>query len=637
MSEEKQKSYRVLARKYRPQGFDQLIGQDALVRTLKNAIESGRVAHAFILTGIRGTGKTTTARIIAKALNYKGPDGKSAPTTGPTEDCQICQAITEDRHPDVMEMDAASRTGVDDIREILDGVRYAPTSARYKVYIIDEIHMLSKSAFNALLKTLEEPPEHVIFIFATTEIRKVPVTVLSRCQRFDLRRVDAETLADYYKELCGKEEVGFEDEAIKLIARAADGSVRDGLSLLDQAIALSNGEITTVQLQDMLGLADRNIVLNALEGAISGSCETALEILADLYKKGADPLVVLQDMLDFTHLMTRMKAAPKSGGTYAAIADTTRERLESLSSKLSMPSLGRAWQILLKGLGEVQQSPNPQSAAEMILIRLAYASDLPDPAAILKRLQSSAENNIAGSSEASNEKSGSDKSATASAGRSPAENGGSVSAAAAPSSLSEQAHASPAPPQQASQADDTPETEMAALPTLQPLPSSSGGAECNLSHTAANDAGTYGGQATALKPLEVFPDPDIDNIDEYPLHSLRDVEFFLRKKGHMILAGQIFQYAHEVNFEKGRLELRTEEQASSSLLTDLSKALSELTQERWFVSSSKETGSPTLAEQRMAAQDVALDKAKQHSVVKDVLRTFPGATIELKEELKEKN
>ncbi|PZQ48280.1 MAG: DNA polymerase III subunit gamma/tau [Micavibrio aeruginosavorus] len=385
-----QKEYRVLARKYRPKNFDDLIGQEALVRTLKNAIESGRIAHAFMLTGIRGVGKTTTARIIAKALNYTGPDGKSGPTTGNTDDCDICKAITEDRHPDVFEMDAASRTGVDDIREILDGVRYAPTSARYKIYIIDEVHMLSKNAFNALLKTLEEPPPHVKFIFATTEIRKVPVTVLSRCQRFDLRRIDAETLAAYYKTITEKEGVKADDEALSLISRAADGSARDGLSMLDQAIALSQGDVTAQKVKDMLGLADRGLVLDLLENAVTGKCEAALSIMDDLYRKGADPSVIIGDMLDLSHLLTKIRAVPSMGETLQVMAKEEMLRASTLAAKLSMPSLGRVWQILLKGLNEVNYAPVPQKAAEMLIIRLAYAADLPDPADLIKKLKDGA-------------------------------------------------------------------------------------------------------------------------------------------------------------------------------------------------------------------------------------------------------
>lgn len=383
-----QTPYRVLARKYRPGSFDELIGQDALVRTLKNAIESNRIAHAFMLTGVRGVGKTTTARIIAKALNYTGPDGKAGPTTQPTDDCVQCQSIAEGRHPDVMEMDAASRTGVDDIREILDGVRYAPTAARYKIYIIDEVHMLSKGAFNALLKTLEEPPPHVKFIFATTEIRKVPVTVLSRCQRFDLRRVEIPVLETHYGAICVKEGVKADPAAIAMIARAADGSVRDGLSLLDQAIALGGGtEITADQVQAMLGLADRGRVLDLLDHALKGEAAEALDGFEELHRLGADPFVVMNDLLDLTHLMTRLRVAPKTADLPAGLSPEGMARAVECAGKLSMPSLGRAWQILLKGLAEVNAAPNPQAAAEMILIRLIYAADLPDPADLLKRLK----------------------------------------------------------------------------------------------------------------------------------------------------------------------------------------------------------------------------------------------------------
>ncbi|MBP7720971.1 MAG: DNA polymerase III subunit gamma/tau [Alphaproteobacteria bacterium] len=371
--------YRVLARKYRPRNFDELIGQDALVRTLKNAIDSGRVAHAFMLTGVRGVGKTTTARIIAKALNYKGPDGKSGPTTGSTDDCSLCRAIAEDRHPDVIEMDAASHTGVENMREILDGVRYAPTEARYKIYVIDEVHMLSKSAFNALLKTLEEPPPHVKFIFATTEIRKVPLTVLSRCQRFDLRRVDIPTLSDHFLNICKKEKVKAEDEAIAQIARAADGSVRDGLSLLDQAISLGGEKITAQLVTDMLGLGDRGRTLDLLEKALTGDMPEALKIMDEMYRSGGDPLVLIQDLLDFTHLLTKLRAIPK--------AKTEDKRLAALAAELSMPTLGRTWQILLKGLNEVQNAPAPHAAAEMIIIRLSYAADLPDPVDLIRKLK----------------------------------------------------------------------------------------------------------------------------------------------------------------------------------------------------------------------------------------------------------
>ena len=375
---QKGEAYRVLARKYRPQDFTGLIGQEALVRTLSNAFATGRIAHAFMLTGVRGVGKTTTARIIARALNCIGPDGKrTEPTIHPCGVCEPCIAIAESRHIDVLEMDAASRTGIDDIREIIDGVRYAPASARYKVYIIDEVHMLSKQAFNGLLKTLEEPPPHVKFIFATTEIRKVPVTVLSRCQRFDLRRIETPELVAHLKVIAGNEGVKIEDGALALVARAAEGSVRDSLSLLDQAIAHQEGEtINAESVRGMLGLADRGRVLDLFEKVMGGKIAEALTDLSQLYDVGADPLVVMQDLLETTHFLTRLKVAPDAEGFFDG-GSSEAKRSADMAAKLSVPSLTRAWQLLLKGLFEVRDSTHPLKAAEMALIRLAYAADLP--------------------------------------------------------------------------------------------------------------------------------------------------------------------------------------------------------------------------------------------------------------------
>ncbi|MDE1903371.1 MAG: DNA polymerase III subunit gamma/tau, partial [Alphaproteobacteria bacterium] len=376
--------YRVLARKYRPTNFAELIGQEAMVRTLANAIATGRIAHAFILTGVRGVGKTTTARIIARALNCIGPDGKGGPTVEPCGQCEHCRAIAEDRHVDVMEMDAASRTGVDDIRELTDGVRYKPVSARFKIYIIDEVHMLSKNAFNALLKTLEEPPPDVKFIFATTEVHKVPVTVLSRCQRFSLRRVPADMLAQHYAKIATAEKVAAESGAIALIARAADGSVRDGLSILDQAIALGAGTVTETAVRDMLGVADRGLVFDLLETVLKGDAAGAVQRMDDLYQGGTDPAMALQELLDLTYHLTRLKLAPDSGEEF----EGGRNRALPLAQKLGMAELARAWQMLLKGLGEVQNAPSPIQAAEMVLIRLAYVADLPAPADLIKALES---------------------------------------------------------------------------------------------------------------------------------------------------------------------------------------------------------------------------------------------------------
>src|ERR1700745_3136480 len=380
-------AYRVLARKYRPSTFAELIGREAMVRTLSNAIATGRIAHAFILTGVRGVGKTTTARIIARALNCIGPDGAGGPTITPCRHGVHGPSIAEDRHVDVMEMDAASRTGVDDIRDLTEGVRYRPVSGRYKVYIIDEVHMLSKNAFNALLKTLEEPPPDVKFVFATTEINKVPVTVLSRCQRFSLRRVPVEQLTPHYRRIAEAEGVEIEPAALALIARAADGSVRDGLSLLDQSIALSGGRVTEAAVRNMLGVADRGLVYDLLESVLRGDAPAALAQMDHLYQGGADPLMVFQDLLDLSHFVTRLKLAPEAG-TGDPIAEGDRVRAGPLAEKLTIPVLARGWQMRLKGIEEVQVAPSPSRAAEMVLVRLAYVADLPAPAELVRSVAS---------------------------------------------------------------------------------------------------------------------------------------------------------------------------------------------------------------------------------------------------------
>jgi DNA polymerase-3 subunit gamma/tau len=381
-------AYRVLARKYRPTSFDDLIGQDALVRTLRNAFAMNRIAHAFMLTGVRGVGKTTTARILARALNCTGADGTGGPTPDPCGVCENCVAILADRHPDVVEMDAASNTGVDDVREIIEATRFRPLSARTKVFIIDEVHMLSKAAFNALLKTLEEPPPHIKFVLATTEIRKVPVTVLSRCQRFDLRRVAVEELVKRFELIVAKEQVRISEPALELIARAADGSVRDGLSLLDQAIARGAedaAEISAPMVTDMLGLADRTYVFSLMEAVVAGDAEAALEISDRSYERGADPGVLLSDLLGLAHLLMRMKTVPGLT-TSAALPEVERTRGAALAQMLSVPFLGRLWQMLLKGLQEVESAPDRRAGAEMILIRLCHVADMPPPGDLLKQI-----------------------------------------------------------------------------------------------------------------------------------------------------------------------------------------------------------------------------------------------------------
>ena len=378
--------YRVLARKYRPASFDDLIGQDAMVRTVSNAFETGRIPQAWILTGVRGVGKTTTARILARALNYALPDGS---VTGPTVKMPRlgteCQAIMESRHIDVLEMDAASHNSDDDIRQINDAVRYAPVSARYKVYILDEVHMLSGAAFNALLKTLEEPPPHAKFIFATTEIRKVPVTVLSRCQRFDLRRVEAGVLVAHLEGITGQEGLTAEPEALALIARAAEGSVRDALSLLDQAIAHAAGSVRAEDVRQMLGLADRSRVIDLFDALMRGDIAAALKELREQYDAGADPAVVLTDLAEFTHFVTRVKVVPAVADD-RSLAEIERTRGRAFAAALSMRVLARTWQMLFKGLPEVQSAAKPIAAAEMVLVRIAYAADLPTPDEVVRSL-----------------------------------------------------------------------------------------------------------------------------------------------------------------------------------------------------------------------------------------------------------
>ncbi len=381
------KHYRVLARKYRPSSFDDLIGQDAVVRTVSNAFETGRIPQAWILTGVRGVGKTTTARILARALNYELPDGS---VKGPTIHMKVpgvhCQAIMESRHIDVLEMDAASHTGVDDVRQINDSVRYAPASARYKVYIIDEVHMLSTAAFNAFLKTLEEPPEHAKFVFATTEIRKVPVTVLSRCQRFDLRRVEADVLMTHLAGIATREGVEAEPEALGIIARAAEGSVRDSLSLFDQAIAHAAGTVRADAVRQMLGLADRTRVIDLFDSLVRGDIASAFREFREQYDTGADPIVVLSDLAEFVNFVTRVKIVPATADN-VAFGETERRRARDFAAKLSMRVLSRMWQMLLKGITEAQLATRPAAAAEMVLVRIAYVADMPTPDEAIRMLE----------------------------------------------------------------------------------------------------------------------------------------------------------------------------------------------------------------------------------------------------------
>ena len=376
--------YRVLARKYRPVNLDGLRGQDVLVRTLRHAVESGRIAQAFLLTGVRGVGKTTTARILARILNCVGPDGSGGVTAEPCGTCEQCTAIAGDRHVDVLEIDAASHTGIDNMRDLLESARYRPVMGRYKIYVMDEVHMLSNAAFNALLKTLEEPPEHLKFVFATTELRKIPATILSRCQRFDLRRVDARELAGYFGGIVAKERAEASDKALELIARAADGSVRDGLSILDQALAQGQGKVVEDDVRDMLGLADRGRILDLHEAVMGGRIADALAVLDGQYAAGVDPVSVLEDLLEFTHWLTRYKSTPEAASH--AAPEFERVHGAAMADKLGVPHLTRAWQILLKGIGEARTAPNSRQAADMTLVRLAYSADLPTVEQALRAL-----------------------------------------------------------------------------------------------------------------------------------------------------------------------------------------------------------------------------------------------------------
>jgi DNA polymerase-3 subunit gamma/tau len=386
MSDSNTSGYQVLARKYRPETFADLVGQDAMVRTLKNAFEADRIAQAFIMTGIRGTGKTTTARIIAKGMNCIGPDGKSGPTTDPCGKCEHCVSIAQGRHVDVLEMDAASRTGVGDIREIIDSVAYRAASARYKIYIIDEVHMLSTSAFNALLKTLEEPPAHVKFIFATTEIRKVPVTVLSRCQRFDLRRIEPEVMIALLRKIAVAEGAEISDDALALITRAAEGSARDAQSLLDQAISHGAGETTAEQVRAMLGLADRGRVLDLFDMVMAGDAAGALTELSSQYADGADPMAVLRDLAEITHWISVIRITPEAADD-PTVGPDERARGRDMAGRLSMPVLARMWQMSLKSLEEVALSPNAMMAAEMAVIRMTHVAELPTPGDLVAKLK----------------------------------------------------------------------------------------------------------------------------------------------------------------------------------------------------------------------------------------------------------
>jgi len=550
-------AYRVLARKYRPKTFDDLIGQDAMVRTISNAFEAGRIPQAWILTGVRGVGKTTTARILARALNYELPDGS---ITGPMIKMPVlgvhCQAIMDGRHMDVIEMDAASHNGVDDMRQINEAVRYAPVSARNKVYILDEVHMVTSQGFNALLKTLEEPPPHAKFIFATTEIRKVPVTVLSRCQRFDLRRVDAAVLVKHLTGIAGKERIKVEPEALALIARASEGSVRDSLSLFDQAIAHAAGPVRAEDVRQMLGLADRTRTIDLFEAVMRGDAAAALKELREQYDTGADPAVALADLAEFTHFVTRLKVVP-SVAEDVSIAEVERTRGRGFAERLSLRVLSRAWQMLLKGIAEVEEAGRPLAAAEMVLVRIAYAADLPTPDEVIRSL------------------------------------GGGEGGGQSPGSVSAQGNGPSARRIDAPRAESmrmAPRSALATQPIGQPAPPS---AEA---------------QALVVSRFE-------------------DLIALATQKRDLGVKTALERDVRLVRCEDGRLEVKLEKSASSTLVNDLARKLSQWTNRRWMVVVSAEEGQPTLRAQAEARQAELKTGVQADPLVQAVLSRFPGAEI----------
>ena len=564
--------YRVLARKYRPVDFSTLIGQEAMVRTLSNAIESARLAHAFILTGVRGVGKTTTARIIARALNCVGADGQGGPTPDPCGVCEHCASISEDRHVDVLEMDAASRTGVDDIRDLIDGVLYRPVTGRFKIYIVDEVHMLSRNAFNALLKTLEEPPEHVKFVFATTEIRRVPVTVLSRCQRFDLRRVGLEVLAGHFSEIARKEGARVSEGAIALIARAADGSVRDGLSLLDQAVAHGGpcAEIGEEAVREMLGVAERVHVVDLFERLMKGEIARALELFDSMYGAGADPVTILRDLAELTHWLTRLKAAPGAAGIAPAF---DMERGRGLAERLPMAALARTWQMLLKGIEETRNAPSAAQAAEMVLVRIAYVADLPTPADLAAALRGK-------------------PAAASGAPGTPASAASGETSAASPASA---AGTSPAP-----------------------------GVERTA--TATSPAPVVERPEPTASPA---PAPIAERPAASPASFAEAVDLF-EARGEPLLHAYLVNNAHLVRFEAGNIALRLTEEAPRDLPSRVAERLSDWTGAGWTVENCDEEGSPTLRQQRKREEDERRAAALAHPAVAKALDAFPGAKIKIR-------
>ena len=580
--------YKVLARKYRPDNFDSLIGQDALVRTLTNAIALNRLAHAFILTGVRGVGKTSTARILAKGLNCIGLDGNSDATMHPCNQCEPCKSIQLGQHVDILEMDAASHTGVDDIREIIDGSVYRPVSARYKIYIIDEVHMLSKNAFNALLKTLEEPPEAVKFIFATTEIRKVPVTILSRCQRFDLRRVPLDLLITHLSKIAAAEKINTEPEAIRLLAYAAGGSVRDSLSLLDQASALGSNDIKLSVVENMLGHANADGLLDLLQSCLDGDIQTALTSLKNAVDSGAEPEQIISDLMDFIHQASLIA----SNSLIEEISESSKEKLVLLA-KFGIPRLARCWQILLKGHQEIKAAPRPEASAQMLIIRLSYTSAMPTPSEILNKLPA----------------------APSPIDDSPKPNNSHNSQPNTPNNLQ----------QNNSETDNLPGTTSGP----DDLAVNNGATITALTHDMSAEHPSDMTAPIATSPI-IAPDT-LSNANSQTRSSsfenLRDIAEYCEQEGALILASDIRNHVELVHLEACHLEIHLVKDASKDLAGKIAQFLDSHTNQRWMVSVSDKSSSLTLQKTDEIAKQEKLSMAAEHPIAKKVLEIFPGAAV----------
>ena len=559
--------YQVLARKYRPDNFDSLIGQDALVQTLNNAIALNRLAHAFILTGVRGVGKTSTARILARGLNCVGPDGISGASMTPCNQCEPCKSIQLGQHVDILEMDAASHTGVDDIREIIEGCVYRPVSARYKIYIIDEVHMLSKSAFNALLKTLEEPPEAVKFIFATTEIRKVPVTILSRCQRFDLRRVSLDLLMGHLSKIAEAENINMDSEALRLLAYAAGGSVRDSLSLLDQASALGSNHVKVSVVEKMLGHADADGLLDLLQSSLEGDIQTALETLKNAIDAGAEPEQIISDLMDLTHQASLIA----SDSPIEDLSDSAKEKL-SILAEFGIPRLARCWQILLKGHIEIKAAPRPEASAQMLIIRLTYTSPMPTPSEILSKL-----------------------------------------------------------PNPSSQTPDNLKMNEPDAENKQPNNPKTEKDIKSISLDQDTTEQQKSENVNAVSKLPTIETKMLSNVRSHAHNSsfkdLRDIALYCEQQGALILASNIRSHVELIHLEAPHLDVHLVNDPPKDLPGKITQFLNSNTTEKWIVAVSDSKGSPTIQETDETARRERLSVASEHPVAKQVLETFHGSKV----------